>query len=68
MEMHMFCRTALHPLFVALRTASLAIPAVPHNATNLKDGGYYATCLSHGVRFVRNRRTVIGTVSYSYSF
>ena len=36
------------------------------NATNLEDETYYTTCLARGDCFVGNRRTVVGTVSYSF--
>ena len=36
------------------------------NATNLEDETYYTTCLSRGDCFLGNRRTVVGTVSYSF--
>lgn len=36
------------------------------NATNLEDETYYTTCLARGDCFVGNRRTVVGSVSYSF--
>ena len=36
------------------------------NATNLEDETYYTSCLSRGDCFLGSRRTVVGTVSYSF--
>lgn len=36
------------------------------NATNLEDETYYTTCLARGDCFTGNRRTVTGTVAYSF--
>lgn len=36
------------------------------NATNLEDEAYYTTCLARGDCFIGNRRTLVGTVSYSF--
>ncbi|WP_120995532.1 TonB-dependent siderophore receptor [Stutzerimonas urumqiensis] len=36
------------------------------NATNLEDETYYTSCLARGDCFTGSRRTVVGTVSYSF--
>ena len=36
------------------------------NASNLEDETYYTTCLSRGDCFIGSRRTVVGTVGYSF--
>lgn len=59
-------KTPSTTLFDAMLGYSLDNWSLALNATNLEDETYYTTCLSRGDCFIGNRRTLVGTVSYSF--